>query len=144
MEKYNEMKTRQSEEFNNFPMFFAFSDKQFEKGMDKIGLTKKDTDKIYSAGAGGYYKKTDSKNLKNLMSRHANEMDEAIKADTIGEGFILNMFDYELSNHEYCITMDTEDALDALGISQIDIDKNEALQHGLKLAKSNQWNEESC
>ena len=144
MSTYTTLKTRQEKEFNDFPMFFAFSNKQLEEGMKKIGLELTDTDKIYSAGGGGYYKKTDAIKLKDLLCRHTNEKNEAIKADSTGEGFIFDMFDYELSNHEYCITMDPEPTMDALGISQDDINKSEALQAGLKLAKSNQWDEENC
>jgi hypothetical protein len=56
-----------------------------------------------------------------------------------GEGFILEMFDYELSNHEFTYTGDTEDTIDALGLSQGDFDNNPALKAGLRLAIKAQY-----
>ena len=35
MNNYINMKSRHQQEVNDFPMFFAFSDKQFEKGIAK-------------------------------------------------------------------------------------------------------------
>jgi hypothetical protein len=131
---YEKLKNRQSKEFSEFPMFFAFSNGQFKEGMEKIGLTVDDTDKIYKTDAGGFYLKTDSKRLRNLIERHESEMSAATAADTTGEGFVFEMFDYELSNHEYCITGDTEDTLDALGVTREDIQASETLLHGLNKA----------
>ena len=141
MNAYSQLKDRQEKEFNEFPMFYAFNDKQFGEGMEKFGLSSADTDKIYSAGAEGYYLRTDSQKLKDLLNRHEKEMSDAIKADTTGDGFIFDMFDYELSNHEYCYTGDTEDTLDALGLSMEEIEKSPALSAGLKNAIISQLSE---
>jgi len=46
----------------------------------------------------------------------------------------LDMFRYELANHEYDYTGDIDDTLDALCLTQQDIDQNPALQHGLQKA----------
>ena len=132
---YTELTKKHSAEFNNFPMIFAFSDKQFKEGMGKLGLEVTDTDKICASRAGGYYLKTDSPRLREMMDRHTKDMGDAISADITGEGFIFNMFDYELSNHEYCYTYDITDTIDAIGLTIEEINGNEALKHGLKLAK---------
>lgn len=130
-----DIEKKHADEFNSFPMFWAFSNKQLEKGMIKLGLTMDDTGQIFSAGGGGgYYRKTDSKKLKDLLSRHTEEMEAAIKADVAGDGFIFEMFDYELSNHEYCITHDTEPTLDALVLTVEDIEGNPNLLNGLRAA----------
>lgn len=139
MNTYLTMKSSHEKEFNAFPMVFAFSDKQFKEGMEKLGLKVTDTDKVYRSAAGGFYKKTDSPKLVELLNRHTNEMDEAIKADTTGEGFIFDMFDYELANHEYNYTYDDEDTLNSLSISQEDLNTKPAMAHGLKLAKAVQF-----
>ncbi len=131
---YLELKNRHSNEFNDFPMFFAFSNDQLKEGLAKIGLKPTDTDKIYSGGGGMYYRKTEAKNLKELVARHTAEMDTAIKTDSTGEGFIFDMFNDELANHEYCYTHDTEDTLDALGLTGEDIENNKTLSTGLKAA----------
>ena len=141
--QYLEIKTRHQKELDNFPMFFAFSDKQFEEGMKKFGLSSKDANKIYSTSGGGFIKKTDSKKLKYLFAIHNLEMKEAIESDKTGEGFIFDMFDYELSNHEYCITMSVEDTLYALGLTIEEINKNPALIKGLRLAERNQFDSEN-
>jgi hypothetical protein len=136
MNKYQELKEKHQEEFNNFPMFFAFSNKQFEEGMKKAGLKLTDTDKIYKLGnTGGFYKKTDSAAFEEMNSRHNKAMNDAIESDTTGEGFIYDMFRYELSNHEYIITWDLEPTLDALCLTADEVNASEKLLHGLRKAK---------
>ena len=44
-----------------------------------------------------YYRKSDSPILKEMLDRHTKEDLEAIKADTTGEGYILDMFSEELA-----------------------------------------------
>ena len=132
---YTELTKKHSTEFNDFPMVFAFSTEQFKEAMEKLGLEVTDTDKIYKGFGGGFYKRTDSARLKELTGRHTKDMEDAISADITGEGFIFEMFDYELSNHEYCYTYDITDTIDALGLTIEEINGNEALKHGLKLAK---------
>lgn len=136
--EYSLMKRKHEKEFNEFPMMFAFDSRQFEEGMMKLGLTKDDTDKIYSIGGGGFIRKSDSKALDNLLDRHEDEMKEAIANDKTGEGFIFDMFDYELGNHEYCITYDIGPTLDALDLTYEYVKNNENLLKGLKLAIENQ------
>jgi hypothetical protein len=134
MNKYAELSAKQQKEINEFPFMWAFNKKQFEEGMASLGLLPTDTDKIFSIGAGGYIRKTDSDALEAMMDRHAAERKAAIDADTTGEGFILDMFVYELDNHEYSITWDLEPTLGALGLTLDEINDSPALLHGLNLA----------
>jgi hypothetical protein len=81
---------------------------------------------------------------KNIMDHrtvawHEKEMADAIAADKTGEGFIFEMFDYELGNHEYVYTCDISDTLDALGLTIEDLAKNPALRAGLKAARTAQF-----
>lgn len=120
METYMQLKSRQQKEVGNFPMFFAFSNKQFDEGMEKLGLNPKDTDKIYKLGnTGGFYKKSDAPKLREMFDRHDKEMSEAMKSDE----FVLEMFEYELANHEFCITYDYEPTLNALGLTFEELDE---------------------
>ena len=136
---YKEMKDRHQNEFNGFPMQFAFSDKQFEEGMAKLGLSPDDTDKVYGLdNTGGFYLRTDAARLREMINRHDKEMKDAIAADPTGEGFIFDMFNYELANHEYVVGRDVDSTLDALCLEPEDIEKDPRLQHGLKLAKKRQ------
>jgi len=141
MEKYQQIKRRQQDEFDLLPIFWAYSNKQLEEGMQSFNLTMDDVGLINSIGSGGYCLKTDIHLFHELMARHDKEFKACIDADKTGEGFIFHMFDYELSNHEYCITHDEEPTMDALGLTLDDIKKSTVLQHGLKLAIRENWRE---
>ena len=134
MNAYQEMKDRQQKEFDAFPMGAAFSNQQFKDMMEKWGLTVNDTDKICSIGGGCYIRKTDKEALCALINRLNREKENAITQDTTGDGFIFDMFLYELANHEYCITYDLEDTLDALGLTAEQINADKRLLHGLNKA----------
>ena len=134
MNTYEEMKNRQQKEFDAFPMGAAFSNKQFEEMMQKWGLTVNDTDKICSIGGGCYIRKTDIESFLALINKTAAELKNAITADRTGDGFIFDMFVYELANHEYCITYDLDDTLDALGLTIEEIKADKRLHYGLNKA----------
>jgi len=133
--KYTELKARQQAEVEAFPMFFAFSKEQFAEGMAKLGLQPDEYDKIGTlAHTGGYILKTDSDMLFAMFDRHDEEMQAAVNADETGEGFIFDMFSYELENHEYNYTRSYDSTLEALGLDYDEIQDNAALRHGLLLA----------
>lgn len=138
---YQELKDRQQKEFNSFPIGFAFSKEQFKDQMEKLGLTENDTDKIVSISAGGFIKKDDVKKFNNLMKKFDKEMKTEIDKDKDGTGFIKDMFLYELGNHEYIITGDLSDTLDALDLKIEDVIKNTKIKNGLELAKKEYFNE---
>lgn len=115
MNRYADLRTRQQKEVNDFPMMFAFSNKQFEEGMRKLGLEPTDTDKIYSIGAGGFIRRSDSKAMHEMFDRHHAELDEAMK----DEEFAYEAFLYEMDNHEYAINWDGDaDVLSCFGLSE--------------------------
>lgn len=138
MNKYQEMKIRHEKESHAFPIRWAFTDEQFKSGMIELGLDPSETDKVVGVYGGGFMRKTDVDAFKEMLNRHDKEMKETIANDKTGEGFIYDMFDFELANHEYCITYDLEETLDALGISARDIENNDALKHGLMKAIQHQ------
>lgn len=135
MNRYAELRHRQQEEFNALPLGFAFSNKQFDEMMRNWGLDpEKDVDKIYSIGAGGFVQKKDAELLHETHKRLDEEMAAAIAADETGEGFIYEMFLYELDNHEYGYTGELEETLDALGYTVEDINADKRLLRGLNMA----------
>ncbi|MBQ8206404.1 MAG: hypothetical protein IJZ77_02995 [Bacilli bacterium] len=134
MNLYRVLKARHQKEVNEFPISFAFSEKQFEEGMRKLGLHPSETNKVYSIGAGGFIRKSDSKAFDEMFKRHNDEMKNAIAQDKTGAGFIKDMFVYEMGNHEFDYTGDLEPVLDALDLTFKDIEKSKKLQKGLKLA----------
>jgi hypothetical protein len=138
---YYTLKRKHEREFKEFPMIFAFSTKDLEEGLVKLGLTPDDKDKIYSTGGGGYYRKSDSPALKEMLDRFDREMQEAKDADETGDGFLFEMFDYELANHEYCITYDVHDTLDALDMTIEEVQSSEKLTHALNRARKAQFAE---
>lgn len=135
MNKYAELRKRQQDEFNAVPLGFAFGNKQFEEMMKRWGLNpNKDLDKICSIGFGGYIQKKDIELLHETRKRHDAEMEAAIEEDKTGEGFIYEMFLYELDNHEFGYTGDTEDTLDALGYTAKEVLGNPRLKRGIEKA----------
>ena len=134
MNAYEEMKQRQQQEVNTFPMFFAFNNKALTEGLAKLGLEATDTDKICHIGGGGYIKKTDLPALKAMFARHREERAEAVKADATGRGFIFDMFYTELNNHEFGYTGEYDDTLEALGYTEEDLNGNPALREGFDYA----------
>ena len=134
MNKYMELKNKIQKEVDEFPMGFAFSNEQFEKMKEELGV--KEDNELLSIGAGGFIRKTDKEAFNELFNNKAKRIDEAIAEDKTGEGFIKDMFLYELANHEYCITYDLEDTLYALDLTYDEVMNDERLLRGLTLAKN--------
>ena len=135
MNRYADLKQRQQQEFGTFPMQYAFSNQQFAEGMAALGLKPADTDKIYKVPGGGLYRREDGSRLKTMMDRFDQELHEAVAGDKTGDGFIYEMFLYELENYEYGCTMDLSETLDALGYTPEDIQADPRLSHGLERAR---------
>lgn len=135
MNRYAELRERQQEEFNALPLGFAFSREQFDEMMQEWGLDpEKDLDKLLRIPGGGYIQKKDADLLHQTKERHDAEMAAAIAEDKTGEGFIYEMFLYELDNHEYGYTRDTEDTLDTLGYTAEEVLGNPRLKRGIEKA----------
>ena len=135
MNRYADLKQRQQQEFGTFPMQYAFSNQQFAEGMAALGLKPADTDKIYKVPGGGFYRREDGSRLKTMMDRFDQELHEAVAGDKTGDGFIYEMFLYELENYEYGCTMDLSETLDALGYTPEDIQADPRLSHVLERAR---------
>lgn len=110
---YLDLRERQQQEVNNFPMFFAFNDHQFEEGLAKLGVTIEDI--VSYSGIGDYMRKTDLQAFKDMTIRHTKEVHEALK----DQKFAFAAFLYEMDNHEYAINWegDTE-VLGCLGLNK--------------------------
>lgn len=95
---YQEYMQMKQDGFNALPIFWAFDKKQFKEGMERFGLTEKDTDKIYALGSGGYYRKSDA-DIVRAWFKQEDELPELMK----DHDFAVDAFIYELGNHEYHI-----------------------------------------
>lgn len=130
METYDQQKSRHQKEVNDFKgIFFAFSNKQFEEGMQKLGLTKDDINKVCCIGCGGIVLKDKAKAFHQMIETNSQETRDSLKDDV----FMLDALSYELSNHEYCITCDLTDTLECLELRVEDI-KPEILKEARNLA----------
>ena len=118
MNACKQLKDKHQNEMDAFPLGAAFSKEQFEKMMQGWGLTVNDVDKICSLGCGCFIRKSDKERFLEMSARFKKEMQDAIAADKTGDGFIYEMFLYELANHEYCITYDYEETFDALSLTE--------------------------
>jgi hypothetical protein len=137
---YKITKERHQKEFNDFSkknMFFAFDKKQFEEGMKKLGLEPAETNKIVSIGAGGYLLKDKVNELKNLSKRQEEELKQLRKNK---KQFAAGMFAYELANHEFGLTYDLSETLDALGMTLSSIKKEPETYEALKEVLKEQYN----
>lgn len=135
MGQYQELRNRQKEEVNAFPLHWAFTKQIFESEMKSMGLDpEKDLDKVCTGPAGCFLLKEDAPKLKEMLERHSREREEAVRADATGDGYIYEMFLTELKNCEYGYTGETGDALNAAGFTQEEVEADPRLKHGLQKA----------
>lgn len=127
--KYSQHKSRQESERDAMPMFFAYSRERLQEQMETRGITS--FDEITSIGAGGYIKKDDLNGLLEMVKRHVDEDTEAKKDPE----FAYQMFRYELGNHEYCITYDLTDTLEACGVTEEELETNPVLAEAMTRAR---------
>jgi hypothetical protein len=107
---YRDFKKEQQDKVDNFPIIFAYSNKQLDEGKLKLGI--KDNKELVSIGAGGYLKKTDRKSFDELFNQlEVDKVNWFKNSDNL-----FNALVYELNNHEYCITGDATDTLESLGL----------------------------
>lgn len=113
MNKYRVFKNKLENDFTLFSennLFFAFSAEQVEKWLKKINTTE---DKIVPIWGGWYLKADKIEEYKNFLSNNDKQYSEFL-AD---EENLFDAFKYELWNHEFIISYDFDDALDALWLS---------------------------
>tara|TARA_R100000329_G_scaffold146612_2_gene133291 strand:+ start:967 stop:1380 length:414 start_codon:yes stop_codon:yes gene_type:complete len=115
METYKKLSNRHSKELHDFEgMFFAFNNDQYLEGIKKLKISEKTAhETMIPYGGGAFIFKDRVYDLKELTDRQKEERENAFKNDK----FLMDALVYELLNHEYCITYDEQDALDALGLS---------------------------
>lgn len=133
---YTQLNKKHQDEVNAFPYGFAFNKEQLIKMKEDLPLSK--GEKYIDLGMGSFVRESDYPALDKMMGRHKDEFDSAIANDTTGDGFIFQMFNYELANHEFGYTGDIEPTLDALGLTEKEILASTALSNGLRKASRKQ------
>lgn len=96
---YTQYREQRQKEVNALPLFFAFSDSQFEKEMAKRNLTlsAEDLKKIVRVVNGGFCLKED------LPAVHAFFENDPLEKYMNNKTFARGAFLYEMRNHEYGI-----------------------------------------
>lgn len=134
MNTYAEMKKRHQEEVNALPIYWAFTEERFDEVLKELGLTKNDADKLCNIFGGGFCLAKDAQMIADTLARNFKEVEDAIQADETGDGFIKDMFLYELRDHEYTYTCEVEETVEACGFTMEQIEDDERLRHGLEVA----------
>lgn len=112
-QEYLDLKDEQRKEFEEFPIAYAFNEKQLEEALEKLGATKEECVSVF--GHGDIVKREDAKRLIKMLERHTKELHEKIKNDV---EFAEAAFLYEMDNHEYAINWSAdEDVLDSLSLT---------------------------
>jgi hypothetical protein len=129
-QEYLDFKKRQQKEFEDFPIAYAFNDKQLEEALVKLGATKEECVSVF--GHGDIVKRENAKPLIKLLERHTKELREKLKED---EEFAEAAFLYEMDNHEYAINWSAdEDVLDCFSLDW-DMLRNFGLHHAYDRAR---------
>lgn len=129
---YKEYREARQQEFNDLPIMFAFNMEQFAEGMEKLGLTVDDQDKVCSIGAGGFMRKDD---LPLLRAWSGEDKLDDLMADY---EFAKDAIYYEMCNHEYAINWQADwDVMSCFGNVKYTDDADDLRQYQDSL----QWSE---
>ena len=112
--KYSEFRERQQDEVNKLPMYWAFSESQWEKLLKDLGLTEENCKDNLTTFAGAIVRKSDLTMIQETFARLDKEKDEAFKDIE----FFKDAAVYEMCNHEYGINMQGDwDVINSLGFT---------------------------
>lgn len=118
---YLELKERQQKEINEFPVAYAFDEKQLTEALKKLGVNDI-SECVTVCELGDIMKKEDAPRFVEMLKRHTKEVQDALVAD---KDFALEAFLYEMDNHEYAINYDGDG--DVLGCFGLEMDELEAM-----------------
>ena len=124
-QEYLDLKKKHEKEVSEFPIAYAFNDKQLEEALAKLGATKEECVTVF--GHGDIVKRKDAKRFIDMLERHTKEIKQHIIDDI---EFAEAAFLYEMDNHEYAINWSADE--DVMGCFCIDWDF--IRKHGLQMA----------
>lgn len=120
-QQYLDLMKKHEQELTDFPIAYAFSDKQLQEALAKLGATKEEC--VTVSGHGDIMKRTDVPAFFAMMKRHKEELAEAMKDEDFAEAAFL----YEMDNHEYAINWDG----DADVLACFDLNEKTLVERGL-------------
>lgn len=119
--KYQNIQAQIQQRYNEFPMKFAFNQAQLDRGLAELNITAKEA---VSIGNGGFIRKSDKEAFLTMVNECAKLREECMADDE----YVETMFYYELGNHEYCVTYDLEDTLDACDLTADEVNNDPRLK----------------
>lgn len=121
---YLKLQEKHRKEIEEFPIAYAFNEKQLEEALKKLGVKKEEC--VTLMGHGDIMKKADAPKFMKMLKRHTSEVHELLKNEKDAEEAFL----YEMDNHEYCINWSGDE--DVLACFSIDVDELDEM--GLRAA----------
>lgn len=115
---YLDLMKKQENELTNFPIAYAFDEKQLAEALEKLGAERSECVTVF--GHGDIVKKEDAPKLVAMLKRHTKEVQEALADEEFAEAAFL----YEMDNHEYAINWTgDEDVLACFGLTEKKLDE---------------------
>ena len=133
---YYTWKEKNNKEFNDFisaNVFFAFSNKQFQEGLDKFGIKKEEIkEKLCNYVGGGFMLKSAVKEHNKIVKKlHKTERKYLSKYKNLYSALL-----YEMYNHECGYTWNFKECLYPLGFTSKDLKTNKQLYKAFQQAKA--------
>jgi len=120
---YTEYKKARQDEFNALPIFWAFSNAQFDKALEERGVT--DLKQVVRISTGGFCLKKDLPEVKAFIEK-PDPLKELMKDPAFAEEAIY----YEMMNHEYGINWEGDyDVCSCFGHIEYTEEGNELQQY---------------
>ena len=124
-QEYLDLKKKHEKEMSEFPIAYAFNEKQLEEALTKLGATKEECVSVF--GHGDIVKRENARPFVEMLERQTEEIKQRLIDDI---EFAEAAFLYEMDNHEYAINWSADhDVLDCFCINWEFIQK-----HGLQMA----------
>ena len=119
MNNYIEFKKEEEKEISLLPIYWAFDKEQLKDVYKKLNIIDDEDFKNKCMNyCGGFILKSD----KELINDTLKNLDKKLKFNLDNDDeFLQNAFEYELSNHEYIVTGELSDVLNALGMNCDDL-----------------------
>lgn len=115
---YLDLLDKQRKEISDFPIAYAFDEKQLKAALEKLGATREECVTVF--GHGDIVKKEDAPKFMAMLKRHTKEVQDALNDPEFAEAAFL----YEMDNHEYAINWDGDwDVLNCFGLDEDDLVK---------------------
>jgi len=132
MNKYKEFKEKQSKLLNKLPLHFAFGKKQFNELLVELNLTQDNYKKfLCQTSNGAIWLKSDIHLRTEWIENYDKEYSELKK----NPSFMYEAFLYEMNNHEFGYTRNPEQTLEALFLTEAEVNNNKELLFQFKKAR---------